>query len=98
MNESDNRVAVPTPHLEPLAGNESVAAKETPRFNSPVHIHVTSYRKYRHDPDNISLKAVLDGIVEIGLLSGDTSKQIKTITFESCKSKDERTIIEITDE
>lgn len=97
MNESDNRTAVQAPSVEQVAGNESNAAHEMPTFDTPVHIHVISYRARKHDPDGISVKAALDGIVALGILRGDSQEEIKRVTFESYKSKVERTIIEITD-
>ena len=95
MNEGCNRVAVSASHLESSATGEALHADEYPSFNTPVNIKVISYRKYRHDTDGVSVKAVLDGLVEVGILAGDTSEHVKKVTFESRKSKDERTIIEI---
>ena len=63
-----------------------------------VSIHVRSYRKLNHDPDGVSIKAALDGIVGRGILSDDSTKQIKEITLESFTGhKEERTVIEITE-
>lgn len=95
MNESDNRASLSLADLEPHTGNAPVAEETAPRFTSPVNIRVISYRKANHDPDGISVKAVLDGIVRAGILTDDSAKQVKQITFESKKSKEESTIIEI---
>lgn len=95
MNESNNRTALPTTDLEPDACHESLAEEEIKGFTSQVTIRVISYRKANHDPDGISVKAVLDGIVRAGILADDSTKQVKEITFESKKSKEEKTIIEI---
>lgn len=98
MNESNYRASIPAANMEQVAGNESVAKKEMPRFDSPVNIHVISYRKRKHDPDGISAKAVLDGVVRAGILADDSWEQVKAITFESRKTKDEeKTLIEIRD-
>lgn len=95
-NESGDRTPLSTANMEPAAGNESVAKKEMPRFDSPVTIHVISYRKRKHDPDGISAKAVLDGIVRAGILADDSWEQVKSITFESRKAQDEeKTFIKI---
>ena len=95
MNESDNRTAISVADMESDFSNAALPAHETPAFNTPVRIRVISYRKLKHDPDGVSVKAVLDGLVHAGVLPDDSSKQVKEITFESRKSKDERTIIEI---
>ena len=95
MHEGNNRTSIRPPYVEPSATGSALHPHENPAFNTPVSIHVISYRKYRHDTDGISVKAVFDGLVEAGILTGDTSEHIKKVTFESRKSKDERTVIEI---
>jgi hypothetical protein len=97
MHEGNNRTALSNATMEPDIRDEPMAKNETPAFTSPVRIHVISYRRYDHDTEGISIKAVLDGVVALGILPGDTSKQVKSVTFESRKSKDERTTIEIED-
>lgn len=72
-----------------------MAAEENKGLDSRVNITVTSYRKRKHDPDGISVKAVLDGIVRAGLLPDDSCKEVESITFKSIISKEEKTIIEI---
>ncbi|WP_341232394.1 hypothetical protein [uncultured Methylophaga sp.] len=94
-NESNYRARLSTSNLEQIIGNGSLAKKKLPRFDSPVHIRVISYRIRNTDPDGISVKAVLDGIVAAGVLTDDSSKQVASITFENRKAKDEKTIIEI---
>jgi Holliday junction resolvase RusA-like endonuclease len=74
---------------------KQMGTEETPRFDTRVNIRVISYRKVKHDPDGISVKAVLDGIVRAGILADDSTEQVKSITFESIKSKEEKTVIEI---
>lgn len=96
--DDKNRAAVPTPDLEPHPRHASVAAEETPRLDTRVNIRVISYRKRKHDPDGVSAKAVLDGITRAGLLADDSTEQVRSITFESVKSDEERTVIEITSE
>lgn len=100
MSDSENKPTVPAPNLEQASDNEPLAKKEMPRFDSPVNIRVISYRKRNHDPDGVSVKAVLDGIVRAGILADDSTKQVKKITFESIiceKNENEKTVIEITD-
>ena len=97
MSESNTPPALPDAYLESDFGYAPLPAEETPRFTARVHIRVYSFRKRRHDPDNVSIKAVLDGLVGAGILPDDSSEQIRSITFESIKSKQEETIIEITE-
>jgi len=83
--------------MESNTRNEPMAAKKASRFASPVRIRITSYRKYTHDTDGCSVKAVLDGLTRCGILASDASDFVKEITFESVKSADERTVIEISE-
>lgn len=96
MNDK-NRAPISAPNLEPHIGDESMGEEETQGLDTRVNIRVISYRKRKHDPDGISVKAVLDGLVRRGVLQDDSTDQIKEITFESHKADEERTIIEIGD-
>jgi Holliday junction resolvase RusA-like endonuclease len=95
MNESSNRASLPTANVEQIVGNASFRAKEMPRFDSPVNIKVTSYRKRNTDPDGISAKAVLDGLVRAGILADDSAKEVKSFTSEVIIAKEEKTVIEL---
>lgn len=95
MSEGNNRVAVSTAYLESDTGYAAFPTNDTPAFDSPVCIRVISYRARLTDPDGVSVKAVLDGLIHAGILADDTSKQVKEITFENRKSKIEKTIIQI---
>ncbi len=98
-SEGDDKTSVPASNMEPDTGNAPVAANETPAFDTPVNIRVISYRKRNHDPDGISAKAVLDGLVATGILADDSTKQVKSITFESRKAtEDEKTVIILEDD
>ena len=97
MDESDDRTTVPIADMESDIQDSTVDSEEIKRFDTLVNIRVISYRSRKHDPDGVSVKAVLDGIVRLGILSDDSSEQVKSITFESRKSKEEKTIIEITE-
>ena len=97
MNESDNRITLPTSDLESDTEHESLSERANGYFNTLVNIRVISYRRLNHDPDGVSVKAVMDGIVRAGILADDSAEQVKSITFESIKSKEEKTIIEITE-
>lgn len=91
-----NQTTVPAPDLEPDSCNAPLGTKEITRLDTRCDIRVISYRKLKHDPDGVSAKAVLDGLVRAGLLADDSTEQVATVTFESRKSKDERTEIIIT--
>jgi len=97
MNDKNN-TTLPTANLEQNTGNAPVGKKETKGLDTRVNINVVSYRRVNHDPDGISAKAVIDGIVRAGLLPDDSAKEVKKVTFESfiCKKgEEERTEIEI---
>ena len=97
-NETDkDRTGFRATTLEQGSSNAPLGEKGFKGCDTPVNIRVISYRKFRHDTDGVSIKAVLDGLVKTGVISSDTSEQVKKVTFESRKSKDERTIIEITE-
>jgi len=81
--------------MESNPRDAALSTNGTPSFDTPVAIRVISYRRLNHDPDGVSVKAVLDGLVHAGVLADDSSKQVTQVTFESRKSKDERTVIEI---
>ena len=69
-----------------------------PRFNTQVCILVHSYRHRLADPDGISAKAAIDGIVKAGILFDDQTKQIKEVRFKQTKiptKEEEKTVITI---
>ena len=75
-----------------------MAKKETKGLDTRVNIHIISYRKAKHDPDGISAKAVIDGIVRRGILSDDSTNEVRKVTFESIiikKGEKEKTEIQI---
>lgn len=94
MNDQ-NRATVPAPNLESHPGHAPLAAQEAARLDTRVSIRVMSYRKYDHDTDAPSAKAVLDGLVRRGILPDDSAHYVKSVTFESYQDSDERTVIEI---
>lgn len=72
-----------------------MATKKTQRNDARYRITVTSYRARRHDPDGVSVKGILDGLVQRGILPDDSTKEISQVTFKSYISKEVKTIIEI---
>ena len=91
----ENRAAVPAAPVEPDTGHEPLGAEEAPGSDTRVDIRVISYRSNRHDPDGVSVKAVLDGLVRRGVLPDDSAKEVRSVTFESIKAPEEKTVIEI---
>lgn len=96
-NEGNHRTALHTANMESAAGNGADEAQACPRFDSPVRIRIISYQSKKHDPDGISAKAAIDGLVHTGILSDDSCEEVKEVAFEShlCEKGAERTIIEI---
>jgi len=97
MNDSD-RAALPSANVEQNFSDEPVAKEKAAGLDSRVNIHVISYRARNHDPDGISAKAAIDGLVRIGILQDDSAKEVKKVSFESfiCeKGEPEKTVIHI---
>ena len=95
-NESNNKPAIQSTHMESNSSHEPLGEKEAPRFDTPVNITVVSYRKRKHDTDGISAKAAIDGLVHAGILQDDSREEVKKVTFQSnkCeKGEAEKTII-----
>lgn len=90
-----NRPAVPVADVECNSGNESTAADDTKKDHPRFRIHVHSKRRRLADPDGISIKAAIDGLVRGGLLADDSAKEIQDVTFSQEKSAIEETIITV---
>ena len=71
-----------------------------PIKNYPVVIKIKKYVKNRNtDVDNIRIKGLLDGLVDLGILENDNLKYIKEITLTAEVSKEKNGIdIEIIEE
>ena len=91
--EINNKAGFSSTDLEPDISDAALSTYCVKKMASPVSIRVISYRRLKHDPDGISAKAVIDGLVQAGILTDDSSEQVTQVTFESRKSKDERTEI-----
>ena len=97
-HENKNRTTVPATNLEQDSCNAALSAHGFKTLAARVNIRVISYRKLNHDPDGISAKAVIDGVVRAGILTDDSTKQVESVTFKSYKTKkgeEEKTVIEI---
>lgn len=65
-----------------------------------VNIIIHSFRKRLTDPDGISAKAAIDGLVKAELLPDDCNKYINEIRFKQTKigtKEEEKTVITIED-
>ena len=89
MHEHKDNTSVPAAALEQAVGNESMAKEQVSKTDSRVSITVVSFRKRKHDPDGVSVKAFLDGLVRAGILPDDSTNEIKSITFESVITNEE---------
>lgn len=97
MNDN-NKTALPVANMEQNTSNECMGKEKTKGLDTRVNIYVRSYRKAKHDPDGISAKAAIDGLVKAGILNDDSTNEVKKVTFESVKCKsheEERTEIHI---
>lgn len=95
-NESnENRNTNTFTNMEQAACDASMGAEEVQGYDSPCCVHVHSIRNRLADPDGISGKAAIDGIVHAGVLPDDTAKQIKEVSFsqEKAGKRQEKTII-----
>lgn len=93
--ETANRNPAANADVEPHSGNAAHAANRTSRVSTPCSIVVTHIRGRLADPDGVSVKAVLDAIVQNGILADDSAKQITEVRHRQVKGPAERTIIEI---
>lgn len=95
MSKTRNRTADSHAFVESHPSDAPDAADKPPQFDSPVRIIFTHYRKRLADLDNLSTKAVLDGIVSAGFLTDDSPQQVAEITHRQIKSADEKTVVTI---
>lgn len=96
-----SKTTVPNADMEQTFGNEPLAAKKTPRLDTRCSLHIHSRRHRLADPDGISCKAAIDGLVLAGVLPDDSAKYVKEITQSqekiSTKEVEETLIIITTD-
>ena len=100
MPKRHNRRTSEDADLELPSSNESVSPCKGQAFAARVSISVDHFRCRLADPDGLSIKAALDGIVHCGLLLDDSAKEITEIRHFQYKVKnaeDERTEITITE-
>lgn len=94
-----NRAAVPSADMERAACSRQMVQKTDQAMDTCCRIRVHCRRHRLADPDGISVKAVLDGLVLAGILADDSTKQIiesPIITQEKIsKNEPETTILTI---
>lgn len=90
-----NRTSGSNAKLESDSLDAPLRAKKTSRLTSPVRVVVTHYRRRLLDPDNLSIKAVLDAIRRTSIISDDSPEQITEIVHRQVKAREEKTIIRI---
>ena len=94
----ENQTSLSFADMEPTPGNAPLGAQKAPRLDSPCRLHIHSRRHRLTDPDGISAKAAIDGLVLAGVLPDDSAKCVSQVTFsqEKIASEEiEETIIEI---
>ena len=94
-NGEGDRVADQNANLEQDTPDESMGEAKTPSHDSRCHVHIHSVRPRLADPDGISGKACIDGLVLGGILKDDSTKEVSKVTYsqEKCKKGQEKTII-----
>jgi hypothetical protein len=96
---SKNRAAGKDANVERVTGDEPLAARKGAAFDTQVSIRIISYRSTLADPDGISGKAAVDGLIHSGILRNDSHKEVASYRADEqhkVKNKeDERTEIEI---
>lgn len=61
-------------------------------------IHVHSRRRRLADPDGVSAKWAIDGLVQGGLLPDDSAQFVEMVTFSQEKAERDETVIEVWEE
>ena len=94
--KTGNRASGKAPNVELPTRGTSSKANGSPTFNSPVSITFIHYRHRLADPDGISCKAAIDGLVACGILADDSAKEVLEIKQRQVKivaSQEEKTEI-----
>jgi len=91
----ENRDTNTAPDLEPASSDALPQAELCEFGDQAVRIHIHSVRKRPTDPDGVSAKAAIDGIVEAGVLDDDNCEIVKSVTFSQEQGEEERTVITI---
>ena len=87
--------------MESNTSNGAMGEEEITPFNTQVDVFIHTKRKRLIDPDGLSSKAAIDGLVHCGLLEDDTAKHIRKVEAWSQekteKGEEEETVITLTE-
>lgn len=83
--------------MEQNTGNVSERKNTVAAYDSPCCLHIHSIRKRLADPDGISAKAAIDGLVLVGLFRSDSAKEIQEVTYSQEIGSPEQTVITLCD-
>lgn len=64
-------------NLELFICGEQMEKRKSAEFNSRVSVEIINYRTTLADSDGVSAKAAIDGLVNCGILRGDSTKEIQ---------------------
>ena len=81
--------------MEPNPTDAALRADEAATFTAPVRVTFYHTRKRLADIDGLSGKAAIDGLVEAGILTDDSAKQIAEVRHCQSKGRVESTRIVI---
>ncbi len=99
LSEGGDHSSFPADYTKPIKRTISLGTQEIPRLDTPCHVSVHSIRKGSPDLDGVSAKAVIDGVVSLGILPDDRKEYISrspVYTFD--KASKEVTIITLESE
>lgn len=82
-------------NVESDSRHAALRANEVAAFTSRVRVSFYHTRKRLADIDGLSGKAVLDGLVEAGILANDSAKQVAEVRHFQSKGDPETTRIVI---
>ena len=93
-----NNIANSASNVEQVACDEPIQASRIATFDTRVDIRIVSYRTRLADADGISAKAAIDGLVHAGVISDDSPKEVREVSYTQIKvtnKEDEKTVIQI---
>ena len=100
--KNKNCLTCPVADMEPNFSDAPLGTEKAEGLAPLCSLHIHSVRYGLTDPDGVSGKAAIDGIVYGGVLQNDSAEFIKEVTYsqEKIKKADgpEITLIEITGE
>lgn len=95
VRKTRNNLAGQVAYMERIVKDAGKAAYKNYAVTTPVRVHFHSIRRKLADIDGLSGKAVLDGIVEVGLLPDDKPAHVKSVIHTQVQGDEDKTIITI---